>query len=474
MPAMPYLDDITELWNSVKESFSDTLTRETINLWFGNIRLEDYDSDTGKLTMTTDSEFKHDIITKKYLSTIEKQFSDLLGFGIKVDLKYRKKENTDTPEDPPAKTPEEPNEGTIPPYTKDPDNPLAKTPEDPYGGTRPPFNFKYTFENFIVGSSNKFAHAACLAVAENPATNYNPLFIYGPSGIGKTHLLYAITNKVNENKPDVKIIFITGEDFTNQFIEAMAINKTQEFRNKYRQCDILLIDDIHFIAGKVSTQEEFFNTFNALYEDRKQIILTSDRPPREMKTLEERLKTRFEWGLLADIQPPDLELRIAIIKNKAEQIGITLSEEVLTFLAENLRSNVRQIEGAIKKLGAKYFVEGNDITIESAKACVADLLDGQIPTEVTVSKIFGELYDRYGVTKEELTGLKRSKEIVNVRHIAVYLIRKNTDMSQNNIAKIFNRDHTTVIASLEKVEKQMKTDSSYKAEINRLIKDIES
>ena len=278
----------------------------------------------------------------------------------------------------------------------------------------------------------------------------------------------------NENKPDVKIIFITGEDFTNQFIEAMAINKTQEFRNKYRQCDILLIDDIHFIAGKVSTQEEFFNTFNALYEDRKQIILTSDRPPREMKTLEERLKTRFEWGLLADIQPPDLELRIAIIKNKAEQIGITLSEEVLTFLAENLRSNVRQIEGAIKKLGAKYFVEGNDITIESAKACVADLLDGQIPTEVTVSKIFGELYDRYGVTKEELTGLKRSKEIVNVRHIAVYLIRKNTDMSQNNIAKIFNRDHTTVIASLEKVEKQMKTDSSYKAEINRLIKDIES
>ena len=471
---MPYLDDITELWNSVKESFSDTLTRETINLWFGNIRLEDYDSDTGKLTMTTDSEFKHDIITKKYLSTIEKQFSDLLGFGIKVDLKYRKKENTDTPEDPPAKTPEEPNEGTIPPYTKDPDNPLAKTPEDPYGGTRPPFNFKYTFENFIVGSSNKFAHAACLAVAENPATNYNPLFIYGPSGIGKTHLLYAITNKVNENKPDVKIIFITGEDFTNQFIEAMAINKTQEFRNKYRQCDILLIDDIHFIAGKVSTQEEFFNTFNALYEDRKQIILTSDRPPREMKTLEERLKTRFEWGLLADIQPPDLELRIAIIKNKAEQIGITLSEEVLTFLAENLRSNVRQIEGAIKKLGAKYFVEGNDITIESAKACVADLLDGQIPTEVTVSKIFGELYDRYGVTKEELTGLKRSKEIVNVRHIAVYLIRKNTDMSQNNIAKIFNRDHTTVIASLEKVEKQMKTDSSYKAEINRLIKDIES
>ncbi|MCQ2427014.1 MAG: chromosomal replication initiator protein DnaA [Clostridia bacterium] len=448
---MSYNDEMTQLWYSVRDSFSSSLTKETIKLWFETVKVESFNGDTGVIVLSTDSPLKHEIINKKYLSTINSEFEKLLGFPVTVELKVREKETASIPE-----------------------NPLAKTPVEPYGSTIPAYNFEYTFENFIVGDSNKFAHAACLAVAEHPATNYNPLFIYGPSGIGKTHLLYSITNKIKKNKPDVKIIFITGEDFTNQFIEAMSANKSQEFRNKYRQCDILLIDDVHFIAGKVSTQEEFFNTFNSLYEDRKQIILTSDRPPREMKTLEERLKTRFEWGLLADIQPPDFELRTAIIKKKAEQIGVDFPEEVLTFLAENLRSNIRQIEGAIKKIGAKYFVEGNSITLESAKNCVADLLDGQLPTEVTVSKIFSALYDRYGITKDELISQKRSQNIVSVRHIAVYLIREITDMSQNNIGKIFQRDHTTVIASIEKIEKKIKTDSAFRAEINSLKKTIES
>ena len=448
---MPYLDEMTEIWNSVRDSFSSKLPASTINLWFNSIKLEKFDDKTETLVMSTESQFKYEMISKRYLKDISDEFEHQLGFPITVKLELREREQTPVPED------------------------RAKTrPDDQYGPTKPPFNFNYTFDNFIVGNSNKFAHAACLAVAEHPATNYNPLFIYGPSGIGKTHLLYAITNRIAKTNPDVKILFTTGEDFTNQFIEAMSLNKTADFRNKYRLCDVLLIDDIHFIAGKVSTQEEFFNTFNALYEDRKQIILTSDRPPREMKTLEERLKTRFEWGLLADIQPPDLELRIAIIKKKAEQIEVVFPDDVLTFLAENLRSNVRQIEGAIKKLAAKYFVEGNSITLESAKTCVADLLDGQIPTEVTVSKIFSAIYDKYGISRDEITGLKRSQNIVSVRHIAVYLIREITEMSQTNIGKIFNRDHTTVIASIEKVEKKMKTDSAYRAEINALRKTIES
>jgi chromosomal replication initiator protein len=448
---MPYLDEMTEVWNSVRDSFSTRLPASTIRLWFDSIRLEKFDETSDTLYITTDSKIKLGTINSKFLNDITSEFSAQLGFPITVQVDLRQPEQVPLPE-----------------------NPLAKTPEDPYGGTIPPYNFKYTFDNFIVGGSNKFAHAACMAVAEHPATNYNPLFIYGPSGIGKTHLLYAINDRISKNKPDVKIIFTTGEEFTNQFIEALSLNQTPVFRNKYRQCDILLIDDVHSIAGKASTQEEFFNTFNALYEDGKQIILTSDRPPREMKTLEERLKTRFEWGLLADIQPPDLELRIAIIKNKAEQVGVEFPDDVLTFLAENLRSNVRQIEGAIKKLAAKYFVDGNTVDLDSAKSCVADLLDGQIPTEVTVSKIFSALYDRYGLTKEEITGLKRSQNIVSVRHIAVYLIREITEMSQNNIGKIFNRDHTTVIASIEKVEKKMKTDSAYRAEINSLKKTIES
>jgi len=341
-----------------------------------------------------------------------------------------------------------------------------------WGSTLPPYNFEYTFDNFIVGSSNKFAHAACTAVAANPAMNYNPLFIYGPSGLGKTHLLYAITNEIKRKKPAAKIIYIKGEDFTTQFIEALAAQMTNEFRNKYRSCDVLLIDDIQFIAGKTSTQEEFFHTFNALYEEHKQIILTSDRPPRDMKTLEDRLKTRFEWGLLADIQPPDLELRVAIIKKKAEQVGIIIPEEVLTYLAENLRSNIRQIEGAMKKLGALAFLSGQKITMEVARGCIADLLGGEEPVSVTVDKIFATVYKKYGISKEDLTGKSRSREIAQARHVTIYLIRKITEMSLPNIGKIFNRDHTTALASWETIEKKLKTDAMLTLDINEMTKEV--
>ena len=341
-----------------------------------------------------------------------------------------------------------------------------------WGSTLPPYNFEYTFDNFIVGSSNKFAHAACTAVAANPAMNYNPLFIYGPSGLGKTHLLYAITNEIKRKKPAAKIIYIKGEDFTTQFIEALAAQMTNEFRNKYRSCDVLLIDDIQFIAGKTSTQEEFFHTFNALYEEHKQIILTSDRPPRDMKTLEDRLKTRFEWGLLADIQPPDLELRVAIIKKKAEQVGIIIPEDVLTYLAENLRSNIRQIEGAMKKLGALAFLSGQKITMEVARGCIADLLGGEEPVSVTVDKIFATVYKKYGISKEDLTGKSRSREIAQARHVTIYLIRKITEMSLPNIGKIFNRDHTTALASWETIEKKLKTDAMLTLDINEMTKEV--
>ena len=302
--------------------------------------------------------------------------------------------------------------------------------------------------------------------------NYNPLFIYGPSGLGKTHLLYAITNEVKKKKPNAQIIYIKGEDFTNQLIEALANQKTSEFRNTYRSCDMLLIDDIQFIAGKVSTQEEFFHTFNALYEEHKQIILTSDRPPREIKTLEDRLKTRFEWGLLADIQPPDLELRIAIIKKKAEQVNVIIPDEVLNFLAENLRSNIRQIEGAIKKLGALAFLSGREISMELARSCISELLGGEEPVSVTVDKIFAAVYRKYGIPKEELTGNRRTREIAQARHIAIYLIRKITEMSLPNIGKIFGRDHTTILSSCETVEKKLHSDAVLAMDINTMIKEV--
>ena len=240
------------------------------------------------------------------------------------------------------------------------------------------------------------------------------------------------TNEIKTKNPFANIIYIKGEDFTNQMIESLAKKSMAKFRDKYRTCDVLLIDDIQFIAGKESTQEEFFHTFNALYEEGKQIILTSDRPPKDIKTLEDRLKTRFEWGLIADIQPPDLELRIAIFKNKISQAGITISDEIITYLAENLRSHIRQIEGAIKKLGALSFLSGKKITIDLAKNLMHELLGGAEPTSVTVEKIFSSMFQKYGVKKEELISTKRTKEIALARHITIYIIREVTEMSLPN------------------------------------------
>ena len=338
----------------------------------------------------------------------------------------------------------------------------------------PTYNFQYTFDNFIVGNSNKFAHAASVAVAEHPAMNYNPLFIYGPSGLGKTHLLYAITNYLKQTNPKIKIIYVKGEDFTNYMIDCISRQAMKEFRDRYRKCDVLLIDDIQFIAGKESTQEEFFHTFNSLYDEHKQIILTSDRPPRDIQRLESRLKSRFEWGLLADIQPPDLELRIAIIKAKAESVKLYLDNETLIYLAENLRSNVRQIEGAIKKLGAITFLSGKPITTEDAARCVSELLGDDEPVTVTVDKIFTVVYKKYNVPKEEILSTKRNKNIAFARHVSIYLIREITGMSLPSIGTVFGRDHTTIMSSIEAVNKKLASDPMFAVELKELKKQLTS
>lgn len=333
---------------------------------------------------------------------------------------------------------------------------------------------EYTFENFIVGNSNKFAYSACLAVADYPATNYNPLFLYGPSGIGKTHLLYAIRNRVRERKPQMSIVYVKGEEFANQLINAMHEETTEEFRNKYRKADILLIDDIHFIAGKPSTQEEFFNTFNALFEEQKQLIFTSDRPPKDIKTLEDRLRTRFEWGLIADIQPPDYELRIAILKSKAKIIHIDLSMDILVFLGDKLKGNIRQIEGAIKRLRAYQDLTNEEITLENTKEILSDVMSGPLPENVKIEKILSAVTKKYGVSLEELKGKKRSREIALARHIAIYIVRQMTEKSYPEIGKIFNRDHTTVLSSIEVIDKRMKEDVMVESEVNDLMREIAS
>ena len=478
---MAYIDDMTQVWHLVRESFRPELSDVITDLWLGGLEVVDFQGST--VTMKAESEVKIRVVTSKYKADIERRFSEMLGFEVKLSLvcdsspiippedsdlirrmnQPQSQEEISSTSDTHADSPAE--------FTAD-HNFEENVSHSNIGSTLPPFNFEYTFENFIVGSSNKFAHAACIAVADRPAQAYNPLFIYGPSGLGKTHLLYAITNELKKKIHNIRVIYIKGEDFTNQMIDSMSRQSMTEFRDKYRSCDVLLIDDIHFIAGKTSTQEEFFNTFNALHEAGKQIIMTSDRPPREIKTLEERLRTRFEWGLIADIQPPDLELRTAIIKKKAEVFKVSIPEDVLTFLAENLRSNIRQIEGAIKKLGAKSFLTGRLVTMEVARSCISELLGGAEPVTVTVDKIFAAVYKKYNIKKEEIVSSKRTKEIANARHITVYIIRQITDMSLPNIGKIIERDHSTVISSLETIDKRMTQNPVFRAEMDEMIKEI--
>ncbi len=463
--------EILKIWENVKQSMidNDTLPPSTCDLWFGDIEITEFTGD--EITFSSPQQSKYTIIAKKYVDMMEKAFERVLGFHLKVNVVYKPKNDASIPLAP--KTEEDHEQ-------KEEIKQTEKKTAGSYGSTLPVVNFEYTFDNFIEGTSNTFARACCWAVAETAAraengataSQYNPLFIYGPSGIGKTHLMYAITSKIKEENPNAKIIYIKGEDFTIQMIDSLAKQSMKEFRDEYRKCDLLMIDDIQFIAGKVSSQEEFFHTFDALYNNSKQIILTSDRPPKEINNLEQRLKSRFEMGLLADIQPPDLELRIAIIKKKAEQGNLELTDEVLEFLAENLRSNIRQIEGAINKLCAISFLSQVKITRETVKTLLSDIFGNSEPISVTIDKIFASVYNKFGVKREDIVGLKRTKEITRIRHIAIYLVSNITEMSTKKIGKIFNRDHTTVLYSIETIQKKLASDPQLSYVISEIEKEV--
>ena len=472
---MSYLDEISDIWEQVKEELSQKYSPSMMDLWFNPLTVHSYENNV--IILATNSEFKYSKVKEKYLSEIKDAFESFFGFEQDVDIiftgeptspekiqkqlgigeySYLRNKEVDAPE-----------------KVAEPEAaPAAEAPISPAGVLPIDYSFQYTFDNFIVGSSNKFAHAACTAVASKPATDYNPLFIYGPSGLGKTHLMSAIVNEIKRKNPSAKVVYIKGDDFTNQMIEALSKQEMYKFHEKYRNCDILLIDDIQFIAGKTSTQEEFFHTFNTLYEEHKQIVLSSDRPPKDIQTLEDRLKTRFEWGLIADIQPPDLELRIAIIKKKAEQVSITLSDEVLTFLAENLRSNIRQIEGTIKKLSAIVFLSGRTITMEIAASCLQEITGGVVPVQVVVDKIFSAIHNRYGIEKKDLLSSKRTKDVAYARHVCIYLIREITEMSYPSIGKMFNRDHSTILASCDLIAKKVNTDPVLSVDVAEMTKEV--
>ena len=330
----------------------------------------------------------------------------------------------------------------------------------------------YTFDRFIVCSSNKFAHAAALAVSQRPAAENNPLFIYGNSGLGKTHLMYAIANVLRRTHPEYRIIYVKGEDFTNELITAIQEGNVQAFRNKYRMVDLLLLDDVQFIAGKERTQEEFFHTFNALYEAKKQIVLTSDRPPKEINTLEDRMKTRFEWGLLADIQPPDFETRIAIIRDKAVKMGVELPDDVSNYIAENIQANIRQLEGAVKKIKAMHELMGERITVSLAENAIDALRTENPGLNPTPERIMEAVANYFYIPVEQMISQNRSKDVAYPRQMAMYMIRQELEYSFPDIAKIFKRDHTTVMHACNKIEEERKNSRETEDVIKKLHNNI--
>lgn len=431
------MNSAAAVWTKVLSLLEGEMTPTTIKTWFDDVRAVALEE--SRFVLCSPDALNRDVIRQRYLPAVQKALRELFSADFEVLVLGEEELSTYSSEE------------------KDSDF-LPGTEE-------------YTFERFVVGSSNKFAHAAARQVADVPGKSYNPLFIYGESGLGKTHLLYAIAHTVHKSHPNYKIVYIKGDTFTNELIQAIREGRNQEFREKYRGADIFLMDDVQFIAGRDSTQEEMFHTFNNLYEEKKQIVFTSDRPPKEMLRLEDRLKTRFEWGLLADIQPPDYETRVAIIKNKAIRMGVELPEEVLTYVAENITSNVRQIEGTVNKILAYRDLMGDNVDAKAVTRAVRDMFKDTSDILPSADVIIEEVCKFYSVSEEGIRGQSRAKAFSQPRQVAMYLIRNMTKLSLKDIGREFqNRDHTTVINSIERIEKLSKTNP----EIVEVIKDIRS
>jgi len=331
--------------------------------------------------------------------------------------------------------------------------------------------WSYTFDTFVVGPTNRMAHAVSVAVAESPGVSYNPLFLYGGAGLGKTHLMHSIAHHIMSTRKDLKVLYVTSEIFTNELIESLNKNKNQEFRDKYRNIDVLLIDDIQFLIGKESTQEEFFHTFNQLYDANKQIVISSDKHPREISTLEERLRSRFEWGMTADIQPPDYETKMAILKKRAELEHLDVSEDVLHYVASNIKSNIRELEGALTKICAFGKLEKKPVTLDLAELALKDTIESQ--REITPELIMNIVSEHFNITVADIISKKKNKEIANPRQICMFLCRKYTDVSLQRIGQqLGNRDHTTVMHGSDKISKALETDEALKNSVNIIIKKL--
>lgn len=432
-------------WNAILNIIEPETSSVSFNTWFKETKLVDILDN--KMVISVKNDFNKEILSTRYLELLRNCVLQVLNKEYVFDF---------------AVVPE----GQV--YEKKKDAPRREVIEDPLNN-KSNLNPRYIFSSFVVGNSNRMAHAAALAVAEAPARAYNPLFLYGGVGLGKTHLMHSIAHYILEQNPNAKVLYASSEKFTNELINSIRDDKNEAFRNKYRNIDVLLVDDIQFIAGKERTQEEFFHTFNTLHEANKQIIISSDRPPKEIETLEDRLRSRFEWGLIADIQSPDLETRIAILRKKAELESLSVPEDVLLFIAKTVISNIRELEGALNRIIAFSSLANKPISVELANEALKDLISKDKPRVITADYIQEIVADYFHLKIEDLKSAKRTRNIAYPRQIAMYLCRRLTDLSLPKIGEKFGgRDHTTIIHGFEKISKEINKDIELSQTINEL------
>lgn len=428
--------ELNELLTKAKELLREEMTQISYDTWIKELEIQSMNN--GNVVLLISTNFNRDTVEARYHSLLVNTFNYLTNKECSITILSKEE------------------------LESQPNNSINKVESVNYGSLNPTLNPKYTFDSFVVGNNNRFAHAASLAVAEAPATSYNPLFIYGGVGLGKTHLMHAIGNEILRNNKNANILYVTSENFTNQLINAIKDNKNEQFRNKYRNIDVLLIDDIQFIAGKERVQEEFFHTFNTLHENGKQVIISSDRPPKDINLLEDRLKSRFEWGLIADISNADYETRLAILRKKAQLDNIIIDDSILANIANSIDTNIRELEGALNKLVARSCLINSPITMEMSEWAINEIVSSK--DKVISSSFIQETVAKYfNIDAKDLAGAKRSNDVVFPRQIAMYLCRTVPQLSLPQIGKDFgNRDHTTVMHACSKIEKEMKENKNTK------------
>lgn len=443
--------NVKELWDTTLSHIQTRISKPSFETWLKSTKATSIDDNT--LLITAPNEFTRDWLESRYSELILETLYEVTGKVITIKFVI-----------PTSNSQQNEAENGATHSAKDKRN----NAHDDYPQTM--LNPKYTFDTFVIGAGNRFAHAASLAVAEAPAKAYNPLFIYGGVGLGKTHLMHGIGHYVQEQNPNARVVYLSSEKFTNEFINSIRDNQTVNFRNKYRNVDILLIDDIQFLAGKEQTQEEFFHTFNALHEESKQIIISSDRPPKEIPTLEDRLRSRFEWGLITDIQPPDLETRIAILRKKAKAENLEIPNEVMVYIANQIDTNIRELEGALIRVVAYSSLINRDIDSELAMEALKDIIPSNKPRIINIASIQQVVGEQFNLKLEDFKAKKRTKSVAFPRQIAMYLSRELTDYSLPKIGEEFGgRDHTTVIHAHEKITQALQSDRQLQATIQELI-----